>query len=321
MLSAITRHVVFRVLFFLPDPRRKAVDRWLRGRDEYRKLHAADWLLVSWGKSGRTWLRVMLSRFYQIRFDLGEEHTLLGFDNLHKLNSGIPKVFFTHGNYVRDYTGNDYDTKIDYHGKKVVFLARDPRDVAVSQYFQWQYRMRPHKKWLNDYPEHDSEVSIYEFMMNPEVGLPRVINYFNGWLRGIPDIGDVLVIRYEDMRREPGLALASILEFTGMPATDEQIKNAVDFAAYENLKKMEAGKSTFSFWRSGWRLVPGDKSNPDSFKVRRGKVGGYRDYFSDEELQAINAMVDRDLLPQLGYTQAEQSAAPPTTASVSSSQA
>jgi hypothetical protein len=47
--------------------------------------------------------------------------------------------------------------------------------------------------------------------------------------------------------------LAKILEFTGTPATQEQIKDAVDFAAYENLKKMEAGKSTFSFWRAGWR--------------------------------------------------------------------
>jgi hypothetical protein len=319
VLSAITRHVIFRVLFFLPDPRRKAVDRWLRGRDEYRNLHKADWLLISWGKSGRTWLRVMLSRFYQVRFGLGEEHTLLGFDNLHKKNPAIPKVFFTHGNYLRDYTGNGYDTKVDFHGKKIVFLARDPRDVAVSQYFQWQYRMRPHKKWINDYPEHDTEVSIYEFMMNPEVGLPRVISYFNGWLRGIPDIGDVLTIRYEDMRREPGVALAKILEFTGTPATQEQIKDAVDFAAYENLKKMEAGKSTFSFWRAGWRLVPGDKSNPDSFKVRRGKVGGYRDYFSDEELEVIDAMVNRDLLPQLGYTQAEQSAGSPATAAGSRS--
>ena len=74
----------------------------------------------------------------------------------------------------------------------------------------------------------------------------------------------------------------------------------MDFAAYDNLKKMEQEQS-FSFWRAGWRLLPGDKSNPDSYKVRRAKVGGYRDYFSDAELEQIDAMVDRDLLPGLGY--------------------
>jgi hypothetical protein len=301
--DSIARHAIVGSLFFLPRERRKAIDRRLRGREEYRKLHDADWLLVSWGKSGRTWLRVMLSRFYQLRFGL-EEHELLDFDNLHKRNAAIPKVFFTHGNYLRDYTGHGYDTKVDFHGKRIVFLVRDPRDVAVSQFFQWKYRMRPHKKWLNDYPPHGSDISLFNFMMEPEQGLPRVISYFNGWLRGIPEVGEVLVVRYEDMRVDPGAVLARILEFTGIPGTAAEIADAVDFAAYDNLKKMEE-KQSFSLWRPGWRLVPGDRKNPDSFKVRRAKVGGYRDYFSDEELARIEAMVDADLLPQLGYTSAE----------------
>jgi len=176
--------------------------------------------------------------------------------------------------------------------------------VAVSQYFQWRYRMRPHKKWLNDYPPHGADISLFDFMMEKEQGLPRVISYFNGWLKGIPIVGDVLIVRYEDMRTDPGVVLARILEFTGMPGTEEEIADAVEYAAYENLKKMEE-KQSFSLLRSGRRLVPGDKENPDSFKVRRAKVGGYRDYFSDEELAQIDGMVDADLLPRLGYTSVE----------------
>ena len=68
-------------LFFLPQPRRKAIDRWLRGREEHRKLQLADYVLMSWGKSGRTWLRVMLSRFYQIAYGMPEGR-MLEFDNL-----------------------------------------------------------------------------------------------------------------------------------------------------------------------------------------------------------------------------------------------
>jgi len=301
--ETISRYLILGALFFLPYPRRKAIDRWLRGRGEFRKINQADWLLLSWGKSGRTWLRVMLSRCYQLRYGLNE-HRLLGFDNLHRMNSEIPTVFFTHGNYLRDYTGHGYETKVDFHGKRIVFLARDPRDVAVSQFFQWKYRMRPPKKRLNDYPPHGDEIGIFEFMLNEEQGLPRVISYFNGWLEGIPDIGEVLVVRYEDMRENPGAVLSSILEFTGTPCSPEQVADAVEFAAYENLKKMEEKKS-FSLWSTGWRLVPGDKKNPDSFKVRRAKVGGYRDYFDEEQLAQIDAMVNENLLPQLGYTSAE----------------
>ena len=114
---------------------------------------------------------------------------MLGFDNLHKANAGIPRVFFTHGNYLRDYTGRGYDSKVDFRGKKIVLLVRDPRDVAVSQYFQWNFRMRPNKKLLNDYPPHGQEMSIFQFMLYREQGLPQVIRYFNGWLTGIERAG------------------------------------------------------------------------------------------------------------------------------------
>jgi hypothetical protein len=297
--EALSRHAKLALLFFLPYSQRKAIDRRLRGREEFRKLHRADWLLVSWGKSGRTWLRVMLSRVYQLMFDLPDYH-MLDFDNLNRMDKRVPRIFFTHGNYLRDYTGHGYDTKIDFMGKKIVFLVRDPRDVAVSQYFQWRYRMRPHKKRLNDYPPHGEEMSVFDFVMYPEQGLPRIISYFNAWLEWVPRLGDVLVVRYEDMRADPGAVLAKILDFTGTPASDEQVRDAVEFAAFDNLKKMEE-KSSFPLWRTGLRLVPGEKGNPNSYKVRRAKVGGYRDYFTDDQIEQIDAMVEQDLDSRFGY--------------------
>jgi hypothetical protein len=45
-------------------------------------------------------------------------------------------------------------------------------------------------------------------------------------------------------------------------------------------------------------------------------VGGYRDYFDDEQLAAIDEMVDRDLLPGLGYRSDEQATPGPATAHV-----
>ena len=299
MWEALSRHAKLALLFFLSYPQRKAIDRRLRGREEFRKLHRADWLLVSWGKSGRTWLRVMLSRVYQLMFDLPDYH-MLDFDNLNRMDKRVPRIFFTHGNYLRDYTGHGYDTKIDFMGKKIVFLVRDPRDVAVSQYFQWRYRMRPHKKRLNDYPPHGEEMSVFDFVMYPEQGLPRIISYFNAWLEWVPRLGDVLVVRYEDMRADPGAVLAKILDFTGTPASDEQVRDAVEFAAFDNLKKMEE-KSSFPLWRTGLRLVPGEKGNPNSYKVRRAKVGGYRDYFTDDQIEQIDAMVEQDLDSRFGY--------------------
>ncbi len=272
------------------------MERWLRGKEEYRKLQLADWVLVSWGKSGRTWFRVMLSRLYQVKYGLPMHH-LLEYDNLHRKNPAVPRVLFSHNNYLRDYL-DDRKTLNHFRGKKTVLLVRDPRDVAVSQFFQWKYRMRPHKKLLNEYPPHGKDVSIFDFVIDPKVGVPRIVEFFNGWTEVLSDNGNVQVIRYEDMRKDPRSVMKSVLEFVGTPGTDQEIAEAVEFASYENMKKMEEKK----FFRgSGARVRPGDHKNPQSFKVRRAKVGGYRDYFDDKELAAIDSIVEDLLDPVFGY--------------------
>ncbi len=294
--SEILPHVVPYALFFLPRPTLTRLERWLRGREEFHKLRMADCVVVSWGKSGRTWFRLMLSRFYQTTHGL-PDGSFLEFDNLHAIRPQIPKVFFTHGNYLRDYTGN-WDSKADFRDRKVLLLVRDPRDVAVSQFFQWKFRMRPAKKVLNDYPAHGADLSIFEFVMNHDAGLGRIVDFFNGWARELPLMHDMMVIRYEDMRRDPEGVLRDVVAFLGTPGTEAAVKDAVAFAAYENMKKLEEDKA---FAASGRRLRPGDRDNPESFKVRRAKVGGYRDYFDDDQILRIDAFVRDTLSPVFGY--------------------
>jgi Sulfotransferase domain len=288
------RHVFMSTLFFLPDEKKIPLDRRLRGREENRKLGLADAVIVSFGKSGRTWLRVMLSRFYQVKHSLAQHH-LIGFDNLHARNRAIPKIFFTHDNYLKDFTGHA-DNKSDYYNKKVVLLVRNPADVAVSQYFQWKYRMRPGKKLINDYPSAD--IPLYDFVMRPNAGLPKVIEFMNGWARELRRLKHLLVVRYEDMRADPEEALRRIVEFIGTPGTPEEIAEAVSFASVENMRALEQKRV---FWLSGGRMLAKDRNNPNTFKVRRAKVGGYREDFTGEQTRKIDEMITHWLDPVFGY--------------------
>jgi DNA-binding NtrC family response regulator len=158
--------------------------------------------------------------------------------------------------------------------------------------------MRPAKKFLNDYPAHGEDVSVSEFVMNRDAGLRRIVDFLNGWAREIPRIRDILVIRYEDMRTDPEGVLKKAVDFLGTPGSEAQVKEAVAFAAYENMKKLEEKEA---FASSGRRLVPGDRKNPDSFKVRRAKVGGYRDYFDDDQITEIDRFVRESLSPIFEY--------------------
>lgn len=297
----VTREVILFFAFFLSPERKRALERHLRGKEEFRKLSLADVVVVSFGKSGRTWLRVLLSRFFQLRFGL-RPSAFIGFDNLHRKNDGIPRVFFTHDNYLRDYTGHQ-DSKADFYGKKVVLLVRQPGDVAVSQFHQWKFRMRPHKKGLNKYPEHGREVDVFSFAMDEEAGLPKVIDFMNGWAREMPRLEHLLIVRYEDLRRDTAGQLRRVLEFMGQQPTDQELADCVSFASVENMRKLEEKSA---FWLAGSRMKPGDKANPESFKVRRAKVGGYRDYFDDRQTEALDAITEARLLPGYGYLRSEQ---------------
>ena len=89
----------------------------------------------------------------------------------------------------------------------------------------------------------------------------------------------------------------------------EVARYGVEFASLENMRRMEQEKS---FWLGGGRMKPADRSNPQSFKVRRAKVGGYRDYFDDEQAAAIDALMAARQGPLFGYLDASE--APPVTA-------
>lgn len=295
-VDAGMRVAAAKVLSVLPEePLRRIVRRW-RGRQESRALEEADVAFVSYGKSGRTWLRLMLSRYFQQRFGL-PEGAFLEFDNLHRQNAAIPRVYFTHGNYLRDYTGH-LDVFEDFRNHRVVLLVRDPRDVAVSQYFQWGRRMRPHKKWLNRYPRHGADLSLFEFIQGHEAGLSRVIEFQNRWAGALRRLDHALLIRYEEMRDQPEAALRQTLEFLGFSPGPDEVESAVTYAEFDNMRKLEEAGSVRA---SGQRLVPGKRGDHESYKVRRAVVGGYLDYLDATQRAEIDARLAAELDPAFGY--------------------
>ena len=280
-----------------PEAEILKAERKLRGVEQFDKLGKADVVVVSFGKSGRTWLRVMVSHLFRVKHDL-PENAILGFDNFHNLNRAVPKTFFTHDNYIKDFTG-DFETKQPFYKKRVVLLARDPRDVAVSQFFQWKHRVKPSKVAINNYPPRGTEISLFDFVTGDNGGsMQAVTNFLNLWAKEADKVEAFHLLRYEDLRARPHEELRKLLDFMQVEATDEQVNAAVDYSSYENMKKMESKQQ---FRLAGGRMMPRDKDNPDSYKVRRAKVGGYRDYFTDEEVEAIDRQLAETLDPLFEY--------------------
>jgi hypothetical protein len=99
------------------------------------------------------------------------------------------------------------------------------------------------------------------------------------------------------LRASPSERFRELLAVLGESSPDENIfQEALEFSQFENMQKLEAAGSFDSNI-----LHPGDVRDPESFKVRRGKVGGYREYLSVED-QQFAAVTIRELDRRFGYT-------------------
>ena len=270
---------------------------WKAEKAARRKLTEADIVVVSYAKSGRTWLKALLSRLYQRRFGLAED-LLLNHDNMRKRNPHVPTVFFTHDGDPIGSIKSLRNDKSDYDGKKIVYLMRHPCDVAVSLYFHMKYR-QTRKKTFRKAPKELNAVKnmeLYDFVMRPEHGLEAIIEYTNLWHDYVAERDDALLVRYEDLQTQPETTLRRASDFLGFDFTQEEIEEAIAFCSFEKLRERERN----GFYADS-ALRPTDGNDPKTFKVRRGKVGGYQDHFTDAQLEAVDALMRRKLNPEIGY--------------------
>jgi Sulfotransferase domain len=91
--------------------------------------------IVSFPKSGRTWLRVLIGKALCEQAGLDDQQ-IFDKDKLAEA-TGLPKINYTHedsGNSGRKHYQELETDKSKYKQRKVIMLMRDPRDVLVSYY-------------------------------------------------------------------------------------------------------------------------------------------------------------------------------------------
>jgi hypothetical protein len=287
-------------------PRRLRVaarKRWL-GNLEVAIARRSQLIIIAHPKSGNTWLKVMLTRLYSLRHGIAAED-FSKYPSLADRNPAIPRFAATNGWYSYERAIGDRlqpeapDSELKH--KPVVLLARNPLDIAVSWFFQFTKRQSAHKQELINadlkHPVDRSNIDMWEFVRNSDIGLPSLIEFLNYWEKALASLDKTLVTSYEALRADPAAVLKQITALMGDSFSDAEIQEAVDFGAFDNLRKLESE----GFFRSGG-LTLRNAADPESFKVRRAKVGGYRDYFTAEQAEELEALVRERLSPTLGYT-------------------
>jgi hypothetical protein len=263
--------------------------RWKRDLRDAAWLPDAEVVLVSYPKSGRTFVRAMVARLYQRRFGI-DERDLLEFPRLKRAAAGVPRLVFTHAG---DTMRGPAEIKLNagaYAHCRVVLLVRHPGDVAVSRYHHLRHRSRdPARKRLAEQP-------LETFIWAEQGGIPSIVAFLNQWADLSRRRAGISIVRYEDFLSDPQVTLGRLARAIGLDTSDEDIADAVEFGNYRNLKRLEQE----GYFHSK-RLRPAKSRDPQSGKVRSGSSGGYRQQLGGLEAERVEAYIREHLDPAFGY--------------------
>ena len=257
-----------------------------------RALSGGDAIVVSIPKSGRTWLRAFLCAYFCRRYD--QRMTL---EPEQYGEPGIPRIVYSHDTFEQRTKADVWDRirgkylipAAELRRAKIILLARDPRDAFVSLHVQMTRRTR-------ETPQELKQMNVSELLRDRAFGIASIVEVMNRWLREFGGRPNFLLTRYESLRQNPEQHFRALLEMLGAQPLDPQaFAHALEFSDFGNMKKMEAEGAFESKI-----LQAGDVRDPESFKVRRGKVGGYQEYLPAED-QMFAAAAMRKLDPRFGY--------------------
>ena len=229
--------------------------------------------LTSFPKSGRTWLRCIVS---------GLEHASKG-DNVSSLSlsdidSNPGGIAFSHGNpHPYQLTAEKYKSFSDLlPNRPTIFLARDPRDVVVSNFHEVMER-KGYEGFEN--PQKVKKMNFSSFLKYDYGSFLTHVAMMNRW-GGAKGECPRLVLYYENLSsegcwRDEYMKLAMFLGFWLSKRELEEVREKCSFHSLKH--EIETNRDIDSKWKLK------DKENPNSAKVRKGVVGGYQEETTENE--------------------------------------
>lgn len=192
------------------------------------KLKSNDVVLVCFPKTGSTWTNILL---YNVLKKSGPEdsfnfedldNTMTTFGSSRFLNEwphkDSPRIFVTRQFYLPLFKKN-----------KVIFLARDPKDVMAS--------CLPFAK---SYTKLNVDGTMKDIVHHETFGLENYIKLHNSWSDHID-----LILKYENLRKEPKTTLEQILNFLNVERTEEEISNAIKASTLEKTRTAQKNSAEY----------------------------------------------------------------------------
>ncbi|XP_071484079.1 sulfotransferase 1A3-like [Diadema antillarum] len=268
-----------------------------------------DTFVISYPKAGTHWLQqiLLLVRCGGDMSKLGERHMMtmvpfldmLDVVNYSDLNeapmiSGFakrmpsPRILKSHGR--SDWLPAEIRT--DDPKVKVIYVARNPKDTAVSlfHFCLLLWRLPTYESW---------DIFIEEYMAGRAPFGSWFENVLPWWARR--NHPNVLFVKYEDMKRDHRRVVEQVAQFMGESLSDDVIDGIVEASTFSAMKESQQSNPDTVLRKSNDVFKGKQKSNA-SF-MRKGSIGDWKNYFSEDQNRRFDQlyakrMADSDLMFQ-----------------------
>jgi len=234
-------------------------------------IFSDDRFLVSYPRSGSTWAR----------FLVGNLLSTSGPITFANLEARYPSIYICADRQLRRVPRprllTSHET-FDPCYKTVIYVVRDPRDVAVSFY---HYFIK-NRHIADSYPM-DQFVSRFV-----AVDLEPMYNRWGSWADHVMSWVALrqghegfLLLRYEDMVEDPVRELAKVAALLHLEATPERLSRAVEMSSADRMRRLEKEQ------HEAWTQTA--KTRTDKPFVRSAASGGWQTVLSSTAVAEIEA--------------------------------
>jgi hypothetical protein len=226
-----------------------------------------DIFLVSYFRSGSTWSRFLVGNLMQqdepITFTNVERLVPLIYVYPDRVLRKLPRVLKSHECFDPRYP-------------RVVYIVRDPRDVAVSfYYYNLKVRVIPDGYSMDEFVDRFVAANVLGYADRVGCWQDHVLS----WVRLRAGNPGFRLLRYEDLIADPVKELTDLAPFLGIEPTAERIERAVRLSSGSHMQSLEKEQS------KQWVSTKGTR--PDIPFVREAKSGGWRNKLSPTALRII----------------------------------
>jgi hypothetical protein len=282
-----------RALGALSQAGRVLTGRQLAGRGV--TVYPDDVFLVSYPRSGNTWMRFLLG-------NLLYPDEPVTFSNI---ESRIPEIYFNRDRVLRALPRPRMlksHESFQPHYPHVIYVVRDPRDVAVSFY---HHNVKA-RNIPDDYPMTSFVPRFVAGEFDQKFGSWRdnVLSWIS--LRG--ENPSFMMLRYEEMKRDTAGALLQVVaflehcSFRKIDSSPEALQRATELSSPERMRALEKEEA------ASWVLTKSTRS--DKPFVRTAKAGGWKSQLARGSVEVIESAWG-DLMQNLGYELSSGSKAAP----------